>query len=139
VLLVEITRHILESDRELHLRDHTLFEPYQALEEISQKSRLNLSGSFADRISSLVESLASVFKAKSSTSSVDDIRELDVTEVIYRHTVGELGKTIYEYLRHKSELWLLFDNLDKGWSTDGLDKTDLTLVRGLVEACRKLQ
>lgn len=139
VLLVEITGHIIESDRDLHLRDHTLFEPYQGLERLCQKIGLNISGSFADRISSLVDRMANAYKSKLMGRSEVALNENEVTEVLYRDAVGALGGQIYDYLKHKKELWLLFDNLDKGWSTDGLDRTDLTLVRCLIEACRKLQ
>src|SRR5262249_31250931 len=36
-------------------------------------------------------------------------------------------------------LWLLFDNLDKGWPTQGLTHDDVLVIRSLLEATRKLE
>ena len=44
-----------------------------------------------------------------------------------------------DYLRLKDSLFILFDNLDKGWPTHGLSATDVAIVRALLEATRKLE
>jgi hypothetical protein len=36
-------------------------------------------------------------------------------------------------------VWLLFDNLDKGWPIQGVQQEDILLLRSLLEATRKLQ
>ena len=36
-------------------------------------------------------------------------------------------------------MWLLFDNLDKGWPTQGLGHDDVLIIRSLLEATRKLE
>jgi hypothetical protein len=35
--------------------------------------------------------------------------------------------------------WSLFDNLDKGWSTQGVDEIDATVLRCLIDAGRKIE
>jgi hypothetical protein len=139
VLLVEISGHIIERDRGRHLRDHNLFEPYRALEGFLDRIELKFSGSFAERVAGLVQRMIEGFKGKLDGAVDVAIEENEVTGVVYKRAVGQLNGLIFEYLKHKQEVWLLFDNLDKGWSTDGLDKTDLTIVRCLIDACRKLQ
>ena len=36
-------------------------------------------------------------------------------------------------------VWILFDNLDKGWSAHGLTDEDITILRCLIDAARKVQ
>jgi len=43
------------------------------------------------------------------------------------------------YLRFKNAVWVLFDNLDKGWSPHGLTSSDTLILRGLIDAARKIQ
>jgi energy-coupling factor transporter ATP-binding protein EcfA2 len=139
VLLVEIAGHILQADRERHLRDPVLFDAYRSLEAALNKHSIQFSGSFADRVANLVNRLVEAYRSVLQGLTGVALSESHVTGVIYKTAVAELGQLIFQYLRNKKEVWLLFDNLDKGWSTDGLDKTDLTLVRCLIDACRKLQ
>ena len=42
-------------------------------------------------------------------------------------------------MRVKKALFLLFDNLDKGWPTHGLTVTDIVILRALLEATRKIE
>jgi hypothetical protein len=44
-----------------------------------------------------------------------------------------------EYLERKATVWILFDNLDKGWSTQGVDEIDATVLRCLIDAGRKIE
>lgn len=37
------------------------------------------------------------------------------------------------------EMVFLFDNIDKGWETDGVDELDVRLVRLLLEALEKVK
>ena len=46
-----------------------------------------------------------------------------------------LGK----YLSHKDRAFLLFDNIDKGWSSGGVSDEDLAIVSSLIEAARKIE
>jgi hypothetical protein len=43
------------------------------------------------------------------------------------------------YLDQKKSVWILFDNLDKGWSTHGVDVIDAIVLRCLVDAGRKIE
>ena len=36
-------------------------------------------------------------------------------------------------------MWLLFDNIDKGWPTTGLKSEDFIIIRTLIDAARKIQ
>ena len=49
-------------------------------------------------------------------------------------TLSDIG-----YLSEKDAVWLLVDNLDKGWPIRGASDSDILVVRALLEATRKLQ
>ena len=55
------------------------------------------------------------------------------------HDIRELRGQIERYLKFKNGLWILFDNLDKGWSAHGLAPEDLLIIRCLLDATRKLE
>ena len=46
---------------------------------------------------------------------------------------------ISKYLHRKNSVWVLFDNLDRGWSTQGVDDIDAITLRCLVDAGRKVE
>jgi hypothetical protein len=46
---------------------------------------------------------------------------------------------VSEYLAQKGEVWVLFDNLDKGWRAHGVDASDLMNVKCLLDAFTKLR
>jgi hypothetical protein len=62
-----------------------------------------------------------------------------VTEVVYSQDIRPLSDALSEYLSRKEDVWLLFDNLDKGWPVHGAVQEDILLLRSLLEATRKLQ
>jgi hypothetical protein len=67
------------------------------------------------------------------------LNSAQVTELIYMHDVAALRDEVRQYLQLKGELWLLFDNLDKGWPTHGLTHEDVIIIRALTEATRKIE
>ena len=42
-------------------------------------------------------------------------------------------------MKSKEVLWLLFDNIDKGWPTTGLAHEDLIIIRALIESTKKIE
>ena len=63
----------------------------------------------------------------------------EVTELVYTHDIRRLRDVISSYLRRKESVWVMFDNLDQGWSTRGVDVIDAAVLRGLVDAGRKVE
>lgn len=140
LLLLEICYKLLEKDKELHKRDHNLFEPYQQLKELYEVTEYQREGDFAERLASLLGSIADDFTARYADSKGQISIDADqLTALLYRHDVAELREKVQKYLHFKSELWLLFDNLDKGWATNGVGADDLVIVRTLIEATRKIE
>lgn len=63
----------------------------------------------------------------------------EVTAFLHSRDIRALKKELTSYLKHKNEIWLLFDNLDKGWAKDGITGGDITILRCLIDAARKVQ
>jgi hypothetical protein len=64
----------------------------------------------------------------------------DLTELVYGHDIRDLSDTLNAYLgAEKDEVWFLLDNIDKSWVARGTTSEDVLIVRGLLEATRKLE
>jgi hypothetical protein len=139
LLLLEIVYKVLEKDHALHLRDHRLLEPYQRLSAAYSSEEYVREGDFSERMLRLVDSIAAVFKDKYKSQTDIRLNQRQVTELLYLHNLRELREALESYLQFKGEVWILFDNLDKGWSTHGVSDADLLMMRSLLDASRKLE
>jgi len=63
----------------------------------------------------------------------------ELTGLLYKHDTSKLRKLVRDYLDQKDGLWILFDNLDKGWPAHGLTSDDVLIIRCLLDAVRKLE
>ena len=139
VLLLEICYKILEKDREQHKRDHTLYAPYRALADLYHADGYDTEGDFSERMSSLMESITTEYRSQYGDKDNVRLSVASLTEMLYRHDVRDLSKRVIEYMAHKEVCWLLFDNIDKGWPTAGLKHEDLLIIRGLIDATKKIE
>ena len=140
LLLLETCNKILTVDREFHIRNHKLFDPYRALAQEYQEDPYVAEGDFAERILKLTQRISEDFKdiiGHGEHKQRLDAEEL--TGVLYKHNTGRLRGLICDYLKNKGGLWILFDNLDKGWPSHGLQPDDLLILGCLLEAIRKLE
>lgn len=139
LLLLEVTYKILEKDRDLHLKDHTLLKPYRALEEAYNKDDYSQEGDFSERMLRLVERISDHFQDRHPSSEALRLTRQQVTEFLYVHDIRQLQQLVTDYLVKKQGLRILFDNLDKGWATNGVSDEDALIVRCLLDATRKLE
>lgn len=139
VLLLEICYKILEKDRELHKHDHTLYGPYRALADLYYADGYETEGDFSERMSSLMEKISTEYRSKHGDQTNVRLNASKLTEMLYCHDVRDLSKQVIEYMIHKEVCWLLFDNIDKGWPTSGLEHEDLLIIRALIDATKKIE
>ena len=130
---------MLEKDRQSHLRDHRLTEQYAALRELYGTSDLAGEGDFSERLVKLSDHLsdnygASFFKEENGNINIDEL-----TEILYKHDIKALFDSLTDYLSLKEEIWLLFDDIGKSWSVEGVTETDIFVLRCLINASRKLE
>ena len=83
--------------------------------------------------------IASEYRAKFGDSTDTKLTSDDVASLVYAHDIRSLRQKLSDYLRSKESIWILFDNLDKGWNTGGVDIIDTIVLRCLVEAGRKIE
>ena len=140
LLLLEICYKILEKDRIPHTRDQRLYEPYQQLAAQYQSDAYVEEGDFSERMSVLLQHVSQEIKRRyPDEQSGVRLSAPELTEILYVHDVAILRNQVVDYLGLKSSLWLLFDNVDKGWPTHGIQDEDLVIIRALLEATRKLE
>jgi len=139
VLLLEVCYKILEKDKQRHLNNHNLYDSYRRLEDLYNVSGYFSEGDFSERISSLIEKIHSKYEYKYGTRQDVRLDSGQITELLYQHDLRKLENELAKYMQHKGILWLLFDNVDKGWPTSGLKHEDLVIIRCLIDAARKIE
>jgi hypothetical protein len=139
LLWLQICHRLLDKDRDRHKTDHRLFEPYQRLMAEYGGDVHSTVGDFAERLRNILRDISSSIDSKYSGQTGIELTTPEITEFVYRKNFHRLKDVILEYFEFKDELWLLFDNIDKGWSISGISSDDLVIVRALLEATRKIE
>lgn len=139
VLLLEICHKVLTSDAKRHMIQSELFKPYRQLEGLYKAEEYLTEGDFSERMSSLLEKLTISYIENYGSKENVRLSVPEITRLLYKTDLKKLRDAIISYLQLKEQIWLLFDNIDKGWPSSGLEKEDLIIIRTLVDASRKLQ
>jgi hypothetical protein len=135
LLLTELARRILNTDREFASRDNRRLGLYEALDAVYVNHDPGVDADFSQRLHALVGRLVNLFK----TRSVEEIGQ-HLTELVFVGDMRVLRDAVGDYLRQEKEsVWVLMDNLDKGLPTRGATEADILIVKGLLESTRKLQ
>lgn len=141
LILIEICHKLLRDDIRKHLVNHQLYEPYRKLEETFGLHKIAREGDFAERLLSLVESLEGSFESMRSKSSGEQLTlsQAQITSLLHKSDIRPLRQSIAAYLARRPNIWVLFDNLDKGWSAFGVSNDDILLIRCLQAALAKVR
>lgn len=139
VLILEVARAALQLDKTAHRFDDSMYKSYSQLEDKYKEYGYDAgTGDFAERINSLIYRIEGRFNADALDGPIS-LSTPEVTSLIYDMDVRKLTEATVDQLRHKESLWILFDNIDKGWTPNGIDKSDILTLKALLEASRKLQ
>lgn len=140
LLLLEICHKLLQKDRGLHLRNHKLYSPYRSLASTYDNDAYVSEGDFAERMLKLTQRIAEDFGAtRAELRNGQRMSGEEITQLVYKHDIGSLRSQLFAYLQHKQGVWILFDNLDKGWPPHGVGSDDVLSLRCLLDAMGKLQ
>lgn len=140
LFFLEICYKLLEKDKKVHLHNHVLRPKYLALQQLYRNDSFIAEGDFAERLLMLVQAIEDKFAAKASTGDTSKVlTRAEITGFLYQHGIEKMRAALTDYLMEKGQLWILFDNIDKGWSAHGVDESDLLILRCLIEAFRKLE
>jgi len=139
LLMLEICHKLLQNDKKTILYDHTLYEPYQKLSATYDSDEYVTEGDFSERMLKLTHRISDEFSAKRGDAHEIRLNSDEITEFIYKHDIGALRSQLISYLQHKESLWILFDNLDKGWPPHGVSPEDVLSLRCLLDAIGKIE
>lgn len=138
LLLMEIAHKILRTDQGTAYSSPKLYEFYIELHKAysAHKTAEAEQGDFSERLLALVDDIV---QRRQSITAINQTGE--VTQLIYRSDIRRLNDAISQYLSasRKEDVWLLFDNLDKGWPIFDVKPEDIAIITSLLEATRKLQ
>jgi hypothetical protein len=134
ILLGELARKALDQDARIASRDPTRYQPYKRLKDVYLSHDPGGDFDFSQRLLMQVDRIS----RQLGTTSAEEIGGR-LTQVIYSGGFREFNEAVSEYLRTKNAVWLLVDNLDKGWPVRGTTPIDILIVRSLLDATRKLQ
>src|SRR5690606_22888338 len=103
-------------------RDASRHQPYQRVASLHEEFGIAEEGDFSQRLVRQVDRVVSAF----SDASPDSFEQ--VTEDLYRGDLRDLTDAVADFLALKEEVWVLVDNLDKGWPTRGASSVDILIV-----------
>lgn len=140
LLLLEICHKLLQNDKIIHLRDHEIYESYQQMAKAYDSDQYIGEGDFSERMLILIQRIVEDFEQNRSLEKKDQrLDSKKITELIYKHDVSTLIDHLVNYLHHKKAIWILFDNLDKGWPPYGIKPEDVLSLRCLLDAIAKIE
>ncbi len=138
LLLMEVAHKIIRTEQQAAYRNSKLFGVYQDVKEAYEVHMTAEAeqGDFSERLLALVDDIVG---RRQSITSVNQAGQ--VTQLIFRSDIRQLNDAISQYLSAsgKEGVWLLFDNLDKGWPIFDVKSEDVRIITSLLEATRKLQ
>lgn len=139
LILLEVAHKLLQKDRNTYKFNHEIRDLYIELERAYKVEDFSAEGDFSERLLSLSLRIAQDYASMYGSADSKKLSTDEVTKLVYAHDVRRLQDQISRYLKRKAAVWILFDNLDKGWSTQGVDVVDATVLRCLIDAGRKLE
>lgn len=139
LILLEIAYKLLEKDQRAHVHNHEIRDIYVALQETYFAEGYSVEGDFSERLLALSQRIALDYGERYSGAEGIKLTTDQVTQLVYSHDIRKLRRQVSDYLKHKEGVWVLFDNLDKGWSTQGVDAVDALVLRCLIDAGRKIE
>ena len=139
LILLEITYKLLEKDRVVHKFNHEIRDLYLELDRTYRVENFSAEGDFSERLLALSQRIAQDYAQRYGNTDSTKLTTENVTQLVYSHDVRTLRRQVSAYLEHKGSVWVMFDNLDKGWSTQGVDAVDAMVLRCLIDAGRKVE
>jgi hypothetical protein len=134
LLLQEIAHKIVQEEERMSYRNGRLRPAYLRVREAYGARNHLEQGDFSERLLQLVDDILARRKDVPSIGGTPEVSDL-----IYKKDIRPLNDALGEYLALKESVWLLVDNLDKGWPVFAVKSEDILILRSLLEATRKLQ
>jgi hypothetical protein len=136
ILLLELTHKILKDKKEVIIatRDIDKSKAWSAIKDKYELHRSLEQGDFSERLNGLIDKIVERFPGIDLSKGAPAI-----TELVFGQDIKELSDMVIDYLSDKEEVWLLFDNLDKNWTATKKNEYEISILKALLDAARKLQ
>jgi hypothetical protein len=134
ILLAELAHKILRQDWAYAERDPSRADMYERVRDVYAPHDPDFEADFSQRLLREVQAIS----GRLGGVPMEEIGAR-LTELMFAGDVRELSDAVADYLSEKDEVWILIDNLDKGWPTHGATTEDVLVIRTLLDAVRKVQ
>ena len=135
LLVAELAHRVVHHDGNLPYRNPNLTAAFENVKALYAGDEETEAADFSERLLRLVDTIVVDEQQLRSVQSTSDI-----TRLIHSESIRKLNDAVTAYLTlSRRDVWLLFDNLDKGWPIKAVRDEDILLLRGLLDATRKLQ
>lgn len=138
ILLAELSLKIVDTEQSFALRDPERMRRFQRVAEAYSNHAIQEAGDFSERLLLQVNRLVDRFQS-GNLELEPPLTSGQLTDVLFQGDIRGFEDALTPYLDDKEEVWILVDNLDKGWRTRGAQAEDILILRTLLEATRKLQ
>jgi hypothetical protein len=139
LILLEVAHKVLEKDKSTYRFNHEIHDLYQELSRVYFVEDFSTEGDFSERLLTLSRRLTDEYQRRFGVEYGQRLTSQEVTEMLYKHDIKALRRLLSIYLEKKESIWVLFDNLDRGWSTAGVEVLDAIVLRCLIDAGRKVE
>ncbi|TGQ12336.1 MULTISPECIES: hypothetical protein [unclassified Mesorhizobium] len=137
VLLSETLYTILRDMKRRSRYSSSTLAAEHDIERILGEFGITETGDFTARINRLgTYILQEINTAKSKGEAISYER---LTNIVFRGGITDINNAIIRYTDSKTNILLLFDNLDKGWPTNGVERFDIRLIRLMIETLDKIK
>jgi hypothetical protein len=136
ILLCEIAQKVRDKDYAWAQRDVERWERFSKLLEVYSTQVPAEVGDFSERLLRQVDNISARFPAEMAP---EGLIGSELTQALFLGDIRTLDDALALYLVEKNDVWVLIDNLDKGWPTRGTRSSEILILRTLLEATRKLQ
>ena len=135
LLIVEIAYQIAKHERTFHHRDARLRNAFDRIASEFPDETDEEQADFSERLLRLVNDVT-----ERRSQMAEPRSNADITQIVYSRPIRELVEALTEYLSiSRRSVWILIDNLDKGWPIHSVLAEDISILRSLLEATRKLE
>ena len=135
ILLAEMAQKIIDSEYSYSMHDPDRRRTFDHLAEVLSEHVPSDAGDFSERLLRQVDRLLDRIVPDEAPPETAG----ELTQALFQTDIPDLDEALTAYLVDREEVWILVDNLDKGWPTRGASYADMLILRSLMEATRRLQ
>ncbi|WP_284539329.1 P-loop ATPase, Sll1717 family [Pleomorphomonas sp. T1.2MG-36] len=137
VFLTEMLFTIQRENKYKLQHDPSALSSLSDIEDVLQEFGIINSGDFTARINRLSKTI--LFEISSAKTRNKPLSPESLTNIVFRGGINKIKQLIIKNTTPKTRIVLLFDNIDRGWPTQGVEEFDVRMIRLMVESLEKIR